>query len=81
MTEYKKLILTLLKEYGKISVKRGRGTAFDWLYIHTTKKVPQEKQEETEKELVAKKYCGTYLSDQPNITSRDAKVIWSNDYK
>lgn len=74
----KQLVTMLLGYTHRVSVRRGRGTAQSWLYIHTVTKISQEEREIIEKRLVAEGLCGTYASDQPGIDTRDACVSWNS---
>lgn len=75
----KDLVVHLLGErYGKISVRRGRGTAQGWLYIKTEQRVPSEVQDPIEKMLVYFGCCGTYLTDTGCSRERwEPNVSWN----
>lgn len=60
-------------KYGKVYVWK---PCDRWLTIKTNIKVPLQKCIEIENELVSNDFCGTYLSDQPGIDTRDANVNW-----
>jgi len=78
MTDYKRLVVeTLGGAYGKVAVRRGRGTSQAWIYISTELKVRPEHVVATEKALLDAGHCGIYYDDcQP--ASNHAFVLWAH---
>lgn len=66
-TRPKKVVCDLLGYREGVSVRRGRGTSWNWIYIETSIKVVREMQDTIEKKLLDLGLVGTYLSDQPGI--------------
>ena len=58
--------------YGKVSVRKGRGTSRSWLYIATANSVPESARRLVEHHLVNAGHCGQYWPElsyqmEPNI--------------
>jgi len=74
----KKVVCDLFGYHKNVSVRRGRGTACNWIYIETPTKVAQEMQDTIEKELLDLGLVGTYLSDQSGSDVWSTNVSWEH---
>lgn len=73
-TKPKKVVCDLLGYRECVSVRRGRGTSWNWIYIETPTKVAREMRDTVEKKLLDLGLVGTYLSDGSDI--RNTNVLW-----
>jgi len=62
----------------QVSVRKGRGTARNWIDIATSKKIPDDVRDSVEKKLVAEKRCGKYFTDYGPKNSWEPCVAWKD---
>lgn len=75
----KKIVCDLLGYRDGVSVRHGRDTACNWIYIKTPTKVPQDMQDTIERELRDLGLVNTYLSDGlPCSDIRNTNVTWKH---
>lgn len=72
----KTVVCDLLGFRQGVSVRRGRGTAWNWIYITTPKKVSIILQDAIEIVLIRLGLVGIYMSDQPGDNTRNPNVSW-----